>query len=72
MNNKDYLPVGTKLNSGIREYEILAVLGQGGFGITYLAKANLLVDNIPLEALFAIKEHYISKMNERQGLSVVI
>ncbi len=72
MNNKDYLLVGTKLKSGIREYEILSVLGQGGFGITYLAKANLLVDNIPIEALFAIKEHYISKMNERQGMSVVI
>ena len=69
---KDCLPEGTKLKSGIREYEILSVLGQGGFGITYLAKANLLVDNIPIEALFAIKEHYISKMNERQGMSVVI
>lgn len=69
---KDCLPEGTKLKSGIREYKILSVLGQGGFCITYLAKANLLVDNIPIEALFAIKEHYISKMNERQGMSVVI
>lgn len=72
MLNSDTLPIGTILNSGTREYEILSVLGQGGFGITYLAKANLLVDNIPIEALFAIKEHYISKMNQRQGMSVVI
>lgn len=72
MQNSDTLPIGTILNSGTREYEILSVLGQGGFGITYLAKSEVLVDNIPVEALFAIKEHYISKMNERVGASVVI
>lgn len=72
MNTKESLPIGSKLNSGVREYEILSVLGQGGFGITYLAKSEVLVDNIPVEAFFAIKEHYISKMNERVGASVVI
>ena len=72
MQTSDTLPLGTILNSGIRKYEILSVLGQGGFGITYLAKSEVLVDNIPVEAFFAIKEHYISKMNEREGMSVII
>ena len=66
------LPIGTKLNSGKREYTIKKVLGQGGFGITYLASAKVLVDNIPFEVLFAIKEHYLSTMNSREGASVVI
>ena len=38
MNQNEFLPIGTILDSGVRKYEILSVLGQGGFGITYLAK----------------------------------
>ena len=72
MQHKEALPVGTILDSGIRQYSINSVLGQGGFGITYLATAKVLVDNIPFEVPFAIKEHYISSMNERQGTSVSI
>ena len=66
------LPIGTILNSGEREYRIEKVLGQGGFGITYLATATIFAGNIPIEAKFAIKEHYISSMNERKGTSVAI
>ena len=66
------LPIGTILDSGVRKYKIQSVLGKGGFGITYLAISTVYVDNIPLEGQFAIKEHYISSMNERQGTSVSI
>jgi serine/threonine protein kinase len=66
------LPIGTILDSGVRKYKIQSVLGKGGFGITYLATSTVYVDNIPLEGQFAIKEHFISSMNERQGVSVSI
>ena len=66
------LPIGTIIDSGVRKYEIKSVLGKGGFGITYLATSTVYVDNIPLEGQFAIKEHFISSMNERQGVSVSI
>jgi len=72
MHNNESLPVGTILDSGIRKYRIKSILGKGGFGITYLATSTIYVDNIPLEGQFAIKEHFISSMNERQGVSVSI
>lgn len=72
MQNKETLPVGTILNSDERTYHIKSVLGQGGFGITYLATATIQVGNIPVEMQFAIKEHYISSMNEREGASVSV
>ncbi len=72
MQQKESLPIGTILDSGVRNYEIKSVLGKGGFGITYLATSTIYVDNIPVVAQFAIKEHYISSMNERQGASVSI
>ena len=67
MEHNESLPVGTILDSGVRQYKIQSVLGKGGFGITYLATSTIYVDNIPLDGQFAIKEHYISSMNERQG-----
>ena len=72
MEKNESLPIGTILDSGVRKYEIKSVLGKGGFGITYLAVSTIYVDNIPVVAQFAIKEHYISSMNERQGASVSI
>lgn len=72
MEIKEALPIGTILDSGKRKYTIKSVLGQGGFGITYLATSTIYVDNIPFETQFAIKEHYISSMNERQGASVSV
>ena len=70
--SEDSLPIGTILDSGIRKYEVLSVLGQGGFGITYKVKSKIFVDNIPIMALFAIKEFYDRAENGRQGLSVVV
>lgn len=72
MQITESLPIGTILDSGERKYEVNSVLGQGGFGITYLAEATILVGNIPMKMPFAIKEHYISSMNERQGTTVSI
>lgn len=72
MQITESLPIDTVLDSGKRKYTIKSVLGQGGFGITYLATSTIYVDNIPFETQFAIKEHYISSMNERQGASVSV
>lgn len=49
---------GAALQSGEREYRIESTLGQGGFGITYLAMGELTVGSITTEGKFAIKEHF--------------
>jgi Serine/threonine protein kinase len=72
MQINESLPVGTMLDGGSRKYEIKSVLGHGGFGITYLATSTICIEKIPVEVQFAIKEHYISSMNERQGASVSV
>jgi len=66
------LPLGTILDSGINQYRIVEVLGQGGFGITYRANATVKVGNIELKASFAIKEHFIREYNQRQGTTVAV
>ncbi len=59
------LRVGTILRGGLRDYKIEAVLGQGGFGITYKVSADILVDMITIRATFAVKEHFIKGICER-------
>lgn len=59
------LRIGTELYSPKFTYTIDAVLGQGGFGITYLATAEVMVGDIPQEFHFAIKEHFVSELCER-------
>lgn len=73
-NNKyEYtLPIGTILTGGQHSYKVVEVLGQGGFGITYKVSTQVMMGNIPIDAQFAVKEHYISSMNGRQGTSVSI
>ena len=45
MENLNALPAGTRLG----EYEVVAVLGQGGFGITYLADDTNLIKRVALK-----------------------
>lgn len=64
-NKIDTLPQGHILKSPQHTYRIESVLGSGGFGITYLANATIIVGNVPLKVKFAIKEHFISSDCER-------
>ncbi len=52
------LPPGTVL---IDEYEIISVLGAGGFGITYLAK------HLNLDTRYAVKEYYPRSWSDRDS-----
>lgn len=63
------LPMGHILHGPERTYRIVKVLGRGGFGITYLAVANVRVGNINIEGKFAIKEHFVSAMCSRAGFT---
>lgn len=60
--HKDALPVGYELE----EYAIEAVLGHGGFGITYRA------DDRHLQAKVAIKEYFPSELSVRQDVAAVV
>ncbi|MCH5318983.1 MAG: SEL1-like repeat protein [Paramuribaculum sp.] len=64
MTNKG-LEKGSTLKSGTYNYRIVKMLGNGGFGITYLATMNVKVGNLNIEGKVAIKEHFISEMCER-------
>jgi len=61
------LPAGTVLASSERTYTVESVLGAGGFGVTYRATATISVQNIEIEAQFAIKEHFLNALCEREG-----
>ena len=69
--NNSSLAAGTVLDSGEAKYRIVSVLGRGGFGITYLALAEIMVGHVPTEAKFAIKEHFPSAFAHREGCDVV-
>lgn len=59
-----YLQPNTTLQGG--KYKIERVLGQGGFGITYLARNTVFDINV------AIKEFFMKDENERDGSSVTM
>lgn len=63
------LKIGTILQNGT--YRIVKVLGQGSFGITYLAKAKLRTQgnlgSMNVEAQVAIKEFFMSEVNSRRS-----
>ena len=65
MSNSALAP-GVVLRSPKREYTIRRVLGQGGFGITYLVDTPLKLENISFKGKFAIKEHFLSMLCARE------
>ena len=69
-----YLPVDTILYGQDYQYRILKVLGEGTFGITYLAKAKVSIGgklgHLYTEIDVAIKEFFMKEMNTRTGDSV--
>lgn len=67
--NNSIIAQGTVLVSPRNKYKILDVLGQGGFGITYKAEAEIIVENIKVKALFAIKEFFPSDYCDRDTLT---
>lgn len=71
ISSESSLKIGTILNNGEWRYKIIDVLGQGGFGITYLAIGEVKVGNVTTDAKFAIKEHFPNTFCNRQGQSVV-
>ena len=50
------LPIGTYLQE--KKYKIEAVLGQGGFGITYLATQEITHERIAIKEIFFNFLHY--------------
>ncbi|MCM1292021.1 MAG: serine/threonine protein kinase [Bacteroides sp.] len=53
-------------------YTIHSVLGTGGFGITYSATFSTMVGSLPVKAVVAIKEHFISADCLRDGTTNAI
>ena len=63
--HKNELPSGAIINSGNTSYKIVKTLGRGGFGITYLAESSIRIGSIKVNAKFALKEHFLSDVCER-------
>lgn len=59
------LTPGTVLQGGQYDYVIDAVLGVGGFGITYRVSARVKLGNVWTNVNFAVKEHFLSDSCER-------
>ncbi|MBR3831335.1 MAG: protein kinase, partial [Muribaculaceae bacterium] len=68
------LQQGTVLHGKSREYKIEKVLGQGSFGITYLANTKVQVQGelgtFEAETKVAIKEFFMKDLNGREGTRV--
>ena len=61
------LPNGSVLRSGEHDYQIERVLGNGSFGITYLASYQ---DRSGVTIFVALKEFFMNDINGREGTSV--
>lgn len=69
------LKPGTILQGGSYTYRIESVLGQGSFGITYLATTRIKVQGalgeLETDMQIAIKEFFLKEMNSRKATGVV-
>ena len=72
--NSNSLTAGTVLKGRSRSYEIVKTLGQGSFGITYLAKTKVQMDgelgSFSSTMYVAIKEFFMKEINGREGTTV--
>lgn len=68
----DYLDSGTVLHGKNYSYRIIRKLGQGSFGITYLASVKMTGTSGSLDAeiYVAVKEFFMKGYNGREGSSV--
>lgn len=73
-NNSKFLPAGYILKGQLYTYKIEKVLGQGSFGITYLASMEIEVQgslgNLKSSTPVTIKEFFMEDMNGRNEASV--
>ena len=72
--NSNSLTAGTVLKGSSYSYEIVKTLGQGSFGITYLAKAKVRMEgslgSFCSTLYVAIKEFFMKEINGREGTTV--
>ena len=69
---RNTLAAGTLLHGGAYSYRIERVLGQGSFGITYLATVKMqgALGSIDANVKVAIKEFFMKEINGREGSTV--
>lgn len=69
--SQSYLPKGSLLKGTSNDYIVKSVLGQGSFGITYLAYVRHKDSSAKsANTLVAIKEFYMKDINGREGSAV--
>lgn len=68
-NSCHQLPQGTRLQGKSYSYEIKGVLGQGSFGITYLASVTMqgALGSLETQVKVAIKEFFMAGLNTRSS-----
>lgn len=71
-NNRQTLEKGYILHGANYGYEIQKILGQGTFGITYLAKVKMegALGTLDSNVMVAVKEFFMKEINGREGSSV--
>lgn len=72
IDNKQTLEKGYVLHGANYGYEIQKILGQGTFGITYLAKVKMegALGILDSNVMVAVKEFFMKEINGREGSSV--
>ena len=72
IDNRQALKKGYVLHGASYGYEIQKVLGQGTFGITYLAKVKMegALGTLDSNVMVAVKEFFMREINGREGSTV--